>query len=157
RKQAAAGKGGTDNRRDRADLGVDQQQKAIDDIADSDHSLDLTALSCAAQKRLGRRLPAHAFQTIRSWIEEGQSDGVHDLAIGGTSEKNLRGKAFRFGIFLPECSATGGSALCLVWKLPASGSARAPSSSCLSACRVRRIMPATGKPARTCQAGPKEL
>jgi hypothetical protein len=80
-------------------MGVDREDQGIDEVADRDHRLDLTALSGAARQHLRRRLGTYAFQFSRNRVQKRGRSGAHDLAVNGTQAENLRGKAFRFGIF----------------------------------------------------------
>ncbi len=69
-----------DRRRYGAGVGIDQQHEGIDDVADGDHSLNLTALLRAARQRLRRQLGTRAVQLSRNWIQERGGNGAHGLA-----------------------------------------------------------------------------
>ena len=118
REEAAEGECRTDRRRNRPRLGVDQQDQGVDEVAGSDHSLNLTALPGAERQRPGRPLRAHAFQFSRNWIQKRGRSGAHGLAIDGTHGPKLSGKAFRFGIFQYRISAIQScNALVSQWEL----------------------------------------
>ena len=82
--EPASGEGRADGRRYVARMGVDREDQGVDDVADRDHRLDLTALSGAARQHLRRRLGTYAFQFSRNRMQKRGRSGAHDLAVNGT-------------------------------------------------------------------------
>jgi hypothetical protein len=100
--QTAGGECRADGRRRGAGIGVDEQDNRIEDIADTDHSLHLPALSRPARQRLGRQFATDVPQLVCRRIQKKQRSDAHQFATGERNWRNLRGKAFRFGIFRAE-------------------------------------------------------
>ena len=102
RDETADGECRADGGRRGAGVSVDEQDRCIDDIADTDHSLNLPALSRTARKRLGRQLATDTFRRIRRRIQKRRGRDTHKFAMVKAIGENVRAKAFRFGIFRAE-------------------------------------------------------
>ena len=102
RDQPADGECRTDGGRCGAGVSIDEQDRCIDDIADTDHSLNLPAPSRAARQRLGRQFATDTLRRIRRRIQKRRRSDTHKFAMVKAIGENVRGKAFRFGIFRAE-------------------------------------------------------
>src|SRR5580698_10522885 len=81
RDQPADGECRTDGGRCGAGVSIDEQDRCIDDIADTDHSLNLPALSRAARQRLGREFATDTLRRIRRRIQKRRRRDTHKFAM----------------------------------------------------------------------------
>src|SRR6185312_10097848 len=104
--EAGGGKCRGDGEGNGTGIGVKQQDQPVDEIARRDHRLDLAALFHPARQDSGRRrFWTWGFELCRDRIQEWRRC-AHCPAMKEISGKNLRGKAFRFGIFWNPTPAT---------------------------------------------------